>query len=328
MPIPLPNLDDRSFTDLVDEGKRLIPGLAPSWTDHNPSDPGITFIELFAFITEMLMYRADRVSENNKRAFVKLLRGNPEHSFAKSIDEEIRLAVLDLRVEQRAVTPADFERLAMNIPRVARSYCMPRRKIVSGAQGPARQAESNQDAPACVTVLIIALPTTAELPPPEDGSLATAVLDDLNLRRLLTTCLYVAFPRYLKVAVNITCIVFSDRKESEIIAKIKEKLAAYFHPLSGGRNGQGWSFGQALYVSDLYAFLDGIEGVDYIRPNYIPPNNDKVPELVAENSLTSARRITEGSGTSERLIGVRLEQDELIDFDLVNSHIFAKRHAD
>ena len=75
MPIPLPNLDDRAFDDLVAEGQRLIPGPAPSWTDHNPSDPGIAFIELFAYVTEMLLYRADRVGEANKQAFVKLLRG-------------------------------------------------------------------------------------------------------------------------------------------------------------------------------------------------------------------------------------------------------------
>ena len=65
MPIPLPNLDDRAFDDLVAEGQRLIPGPAPSWTDHNPSDPGIAFIELFAYVTEMLLYRADRVAIPN-----------------------------------------------------------------------------------------------------------------------------------------------------------------------------------------------------------------------------------------------------------------------
>src|SRR5690349_4133941 len=53
MPLPLPNLDDRSYTDLVEEARRLIPTYAPEWTNHNPSDPGIMLIELFAYLTEM-----------------------------------------------------------------------------------------------------------------------------------------------------------------------------------------------------------------------------------------------------------------------------------
>jgi len=49
MPLTLPVLDDRSFDDLVAEARALIPALAPEWTNHNPSDPGITLIELFAW---------------------------------------------------------------------------------------------------------------------------------------------------------------------------------------------------------------------------------------------------------------------------------------
>ena len=112
MPVPLPNLDDRTFDDLAEEGRRLISSLALSWTDHNPSDPGITFIELFAFLTEMLIYRADLVSVANKQVFVRLLRGDPDYPIQRSIDEEIRLAVLNLRDEERAVTLGDFQSLA------------------------------------------------------------------------------------------------------------------------------------------------------------------------------------------------------------------------
>ena len=42
MPLPLPHLDDRRWQDLVEEGRALIPRLAPAWTDHNVHDPGIT----------------------------------------------------------------------------------------------------------------------------------------------------------------------------------------------------------------------------------------------------------------------------------------------
>jgi hypothetical protein len=58
VPLQIPVLDDRRFADLVDEARSLIPTYAPAWTNHNPSDPGITLIEMFAHISEMLMYRA------------------------------------------------------------------------------------------------------------------------------------------------------------------------------------------------------------------------------------------------------------------------------
>src|SRR6266478_8653415 len=73
MPLPLPNLDTRRFDDLVAEMKALIPRNAPDWTNHNPSDPGITLIELFAFLTDMLLYRLNRVTEAQVRGFLRLL---------------------------------------------------------------------------------------------------------------------------------------------------------------------------------------------------------------------------------------------------------------
>jgi len=71
MPLPTPNLDDLRFQrDLVDEARRRIIRYCPEWTDYNLSDPGITLIELFAWMTEMLVYRLNRVPE---KAYVKFL---------------------------------------------------------------------------------------------------------------------------------------------------------------------------------------------------------------------------------------------------------------
>ena len=44
MALPAPNLDDRTFQDIVDEAKRLIPRYTPEWTNHNLSDPGVALI--------------------------------------------------------------------------------------------------------------------------------------------------------------------------------------------------------------------------------------------------------------------------------------------
>jgi phage-related baseplate assembly protein len=71
--IPSPNLDDRSFEDIVQEAIRLIPQYCPDWTNHNRSDPGVTLIELFAWMTEMTLYRLNRVPEKNFLAFLELM---------------------------------------------------------------------------------------------------------------------------------------------------------------------------------------------------------------------------------------------------------------
>jgi hypothetical protein len=68
-----PNLDDRKWQDIVDQAKALIPTYAPQWTDHNPSDLGITLIELFAWMVEGLTYRLNRVPEKNYIEFLNLL---------------------------------------------------------------------------------------------------------------------------------------------------------------------------------------------------------------------------------------------------------------
>jgi predicted phage baseplate assembly protein len=74
MPLPTPNLDDLRFQrDLVDEARRRIVRYCPEWTDYNLSDPGITLIELFAWMTEMLVYRLNRVPEKNYIKFMELL---------------------------------------------------------------------------------------------------------------------------------------------------------------------------------------------------------------------------------------------------------------
>lgn len=70
MTLPAPNLDDRRFQDLVDEAKRRIVRYCPEWTDHNVSDPGVALIELFAWMTEMILYRVNQVPD---RLYVKFL---------------------------------------------------------------------------------------------------------------------------------------------------------------------------------------------------------------------------------------------------------------
>lgn len=77
MGLPIPDLDDKNFNDMVEEARILISRYAPEWTDHNVHDPGITFVELFAWLAEMQIYQMNRVTENNCRKFLKLVGRYP-----------------------------------------------------------------------------------------------------------------------------------------------------------------------------------------------------------------------------------------------------------
>jgi Baseplate J-like protein len=77
MTLPQPNLDDKTFTVLVEEATKLIPRQAPEWTDHNRHDPGITFIELFAWLAEMQQYYLDRIGDESYIKYLKLLGTRP-----------------------------------------------------------------------------------------------------------------------------------------------------------------------------------------------------------------------------------------------------------
>ncbi len=71
MTIPTPQLDDRDFRALVAEAREVIRRKAPQWTDLSPSDPGMVLVELFAHLTDLMLYRLNRVPE---KAYIEFLR--------------------------------------------------------------------------------------------------------------------------------------------------------------------------------------------------------------------------------------------------------------
>jgi predicted phage baseplate assembly protein len=73
MALPAPDLDDRRFQDLVDDAKRMVQQRCPTWTDHNVSDPGVTLIETFAFMTDQLLYRLNRLPDRIYTKFLDLI---------------------------------------------------------------------------------------------------------------------------------------------------------------------------------------------------------------------------------------------------------------
>lgn len=73
MPLTVRNLDDRTYKDIVREGLARIRVHNPEWTNFNDSDPGVTLLQLFAFMTDSLLYRANQIPDRNREKFLTLL---------------------------------------------------------------------------------------------------------------------------------------------------------------------------------------------------------------------------------------------------------------
>jgi hypothetical protein len=73
MSIPTPNLDDRDFLRLMEEALRRVRASAPRWTDVGPGDPGRALLEAFAHLTEVMIYRLNRVPDKAYRTYLRLM---------------------------------------------------------------------------------------------------------------------------------------------------------------------------------------------------------------------------------------------------------------
>src|SRR5215203_595175 len=101
MPLKIPILDDRKYQDLLDEALARVPVHNPEWTNFNKSDPGVTLIEVFAFLTESLLYRANQIPERNRLKFLSLLgvplqSASPAHGIVTFTNDRGPLRALTL----------------------------------------------------------------------------------------------------------------------------------------------------------------------------------------------------------------------------------------
>ncbi|MGA3345111.1 MAG: baseplate J/gp47 family protein [Terracidiphilus sp.] len=100
MPLIPPVLDDRSYDDLVQEMLANIPAHTPEWTNPQPGDPGRTLLELFAWLADTILYRANLIPERQRIAFLKLL-GEPMQAAAAAT------GILSLSLDPTSVVPVN-----------------------------------------------------------------------------------------------------------------------------------------------------------------------------------------------------------------------------
>jgi hypothetical protein len=328
MPLQLPNLDDRRYGDLVEEARNLIPTYAPTqWTNHNPSDPGITLIELFAFLSEMLIYRLNRVTSSNVLSFLILLNGpnwDPFHEGERELTQQEReeiarrlkemsapdltrlvalqlpKSVLKLRRLERAVSCEDFETLALRGDAgVARVRCLPRRNL---------DADLERERPGHVSLIVLPRavagtetdPNLADLP-----RLIAAVENYLEPKLLLTTQLHVVGPRFLEVRIQMTVAPLPDELELNVKEQVVNAVRRFLNSLIGGEDGKGWPFGRDVFVSEIYSLVDQLPGVDF----------------VTALSLTSPTPDRLVNNTEGEMVGIELKPYELVQVQITTADV-------
>ena len=89
----MPILNDKTLDELTRAIRRRLAADQPDWTEHSDGDPGVSLVELFTFLAESLLDRADQIPEHVRTRFLRLA--------------QIALA---LPADRDAVTSAPLER--------------------------------------------------------------------------------------------------------------------------------------------------------------------------------------------------------------------------
>jgi hypothetical protein len=145
MPIRPPALDDRSFDDLVTDLVRRIPAHTPEWTNPREGDPGLTLIDLFAWLGDTILYRANLIPERQRLAFLRLL-GSPMRPAVPakgllqlSIDDPNVTAPVELPMHQVIDKPVPFETESEITVHAVEGRCYLKRRMTSDEATQLRQ---------------------------------------------------------------------------------------------------------------------------------------------------------------------------------------------
>jgi predicted phage baseplate assembly protein len=196
------------------------------------------------------------------------------------IDAETKDSLLEraprlLRHGERTVTVEDYEDMAkLASPEVARAKCIPLVNVIDDAEGSDKTLVRNG------TVSLIIVPRSAEAKPSPGVELIGRVQNFIARRQSPVVELVIAGPKFVRINVTADVAPVALDGASEIKLAVVQALSSYLHPLTGGVDGNGWDFGRYPHVSNFYALVEAIPGVDHVRNlQFVPAEeSDEVKE--------------------------------------------------
>jgi hypothetical protein len=114
---------------------------------------------------------------------------------------------------------------------------------------------------------VIVVPQSLEPRPQPSYELRRRVHDYLAVRApatMVANHISVIGPTYLPVGVMAVVTAREASDAGVVERRVQAALEAFLHPLTGGPDGQGWPFGRDVYLSDVAAILEAVQGVDYV----------------------------------------------------------------
>ena len=200
----------------------------------------------------------------------------------------------------RAITAADFEELASTQYNRAQESSLvraePSQRVARAVAVPGKNLEETppfEAQPATVSVLILPQPQhPQEVQLQPSAELRANVKRFLDRRRLITTRLHVVGPQYVPISLDIAVAAAPRTEAQQVRDTITERLQQFFHPLTGGEQGNGWPIGRNVYKSELFQCIEAVAGVDHV--NTIVMNGDPSRQVIelAENELPYINTIT------------------------------------
>lgn len=166
-----------------------------------------------------------------------------------------------------AVTLDDYQDLAFFAsPEVAQVKCVPLFDLASDPDG---------NNPISGTVSLIVVPRSPVARPSPSLELIATVSRYLDARRSALGDLVVVGPEYIRVDIEAEVAVESLAAAATLEASLQDVLKRFLHPLTGGIDGKGWSFGRKPHRSDIYALIEAAPGVDHVRTLKVTETDDR-----------------------------------------------------
>jgi predicted phage baseplate assembly protein len=187
--------------------------------------------------------------------------GNREPA-AGGADAESRDSLIDrgprtIRHRDRAVTAQDYEDLAMMASSgVARVKSYPLQDLAVGF-------DTKQLKPGVVSLVVV--PNSTDAKPYPNIELLDTVRSYLERRRAAEGRLVLVGPKYIGITVHAVVVPEPAAEVSRLEASVVEALSRFLHPLTGGAEEAGWNFGRKPQASDIYAVIESVADVRYVR---------------------------------------------------------------
>jgi predicted phage baseplate assembly protein len=201
---------------------------------------------------------------------------------AWTVPRLLELGPQSIKNRGRLVTTEDYEWMILErFSQVARVRCLATR-----APGPGGELVFKAGA---VTVIVV--PRSAERRPQPSQRLIRQIRDFLARTALaaIDGDIHVKGPDYTEVSVSALLTPAVPELSNVILRRAAAELEGFLHPLTGGEDRTGYGFGRAVYLSEVQAVLERIDGVDHVEEAVFLGAGPGVQSfLVSENSLASS----------------------------------------